>query len=179
MLQYFLHEKKEISPILKKSPIKFSSKLTFFHIFYNDLRLIGWLWLTNLVAYSFVFLTRSSTNLSVKSNWKKKKIGLAFTGTSIFNPICSLNDKSFITGGSSFQISERGSSNSESQLGYSDELISSPEIVEASCLFRGRLCEAAGVYVPLSLLLPPLVCILEAFIQIISWFQFAKIVIIH
>ena len=103
MLQYFLHEKKEISPILKKSPIKFSSKLTFFHIFYNDLRLIGWLWLTNLVAYSFVFLTRSSTNLSVKSNWKKKKIGLAFTVTSIFNPICSLNEKSFIVGWSSFR----------------------------------------------------------------------------
>ena len=112
------------------------------------------------MAYSFVFFTRSSTNLSVKSNLKKK-IGLAFSGTSIFNPICSLNEKSFIVGGSSFQISERGSSTSESELGSFGELISSSDIVEASRLFGGRLCEALRVHVPLPLLLPPLFRTLE------------------
>ena len=115
----------EISPILRMSAINFfiSSELTSFHEFHNDLHLIGWLWLINLVAYSFVFFTRSSTNLLVKSNLKKK-IEVVFSVTSIFHPFCSLNGKPFIVGGSSFQISERGSSISESELGSAGELIS-------------------------------------------------------
>ena len=96
------------------------------------------------MASSFVFFTRSSSNFLVKSNLKKK-IWVAFSGTSIFNPICSLNEKSFIVGGSSFQISERGSSTSESELGEFGELISASDILEASRLFGGRLCEVPRV----------------------------------
>ena len=107
-----------------------------------------------------LFFTRSSTNLPVKSNLKKK-IGLAFSGVSIFNPICSLSEKSLIVGGSSFEISERGLSTSEPELGSFGELISSSDIIEASRLFGVRLCEALRVRVHLSLLLPPLVCTLE------------------
>ena len=128
-----------------------SSELTFFHKFHNDLHLLGRLWLINLVTYSLVFFTRSSTNLSVKS-YLKKKIGLAFSGTSIFNSICSLNEKSFIVGGSFFQIYERGSSTSESELGSFGESISLSDIVEANRLFGGRLCESPRVRVPLPLL---------------------------
>ena len=72
-----------------------------------------------------------------------------------------MNEKSFIVGGSSFQISERGSSTSESELGSFGELISSSDIVEASRLFGGRLCEAPWVCVPLPQLFPPLVRTLE------------------
>ena len=108
------------------------------------------------MAYLFVFFTRSSTNLLVK-NSLKKKIGLAFSGTFIFNPICLLNEKSFIVGGLSFQILERGSSTSEPEPGSFGELISSSDIVEGSRLFGGRLCEAPWVRVPPPPLLPPLV----------------------
>ena len=111
-------------------------------------------------GYWFVFFTRSSTNLSVKSNLKKK-IRLAFFGISIFNPICSLNKKSFIVGESSFQILERVSSTSEPELGSFGELISLSDLVEASRLFGGRLCEAPRVCVPLPILLPSLVRTLE------------------
>ena len=91
----------------------------------------------------------------------KKKIRLAFSGTSIFNPICLLHEKSFIVGGLSFQISERGSSTLGSELGSLGELISSSDIVEASGLFGDRLYETPRVGVPLPLLLLPLVLTLE------------------
>ena len=91
----------------------------------------------------------------------KKNIGLAFSGTSIFNPICLLNEKSFIVGGLSFQIPERGSSTLGSELGSFGELISSSDTAEASFLFGDRLDEAPRVGVPLPLLLPSLVLTLE------------------
>ena len=146
MLQYFLYKVSEISPILKMRLINFfiSSELTSSHKFHNNLHLFGQVWLINLMAYSFVFFTRSSTYLLVK-NSLKMKIWLAFSGTFIFNPICLLNEKSFIVGGSSFQILERGSSTSEPEPGSFGELISSSDIVEGSRLFGGRLCEVPWV----------------------------------
>ena len=57
----------------------------------------------------FIFFTRSSLTFWSNAINLKKRIGLAFSGTSNFNSISSLNGKSFIVGGSSFQTSERGS----------------------------------------------------------------------
>ena len=79
-----------------------SSASTSVQEFQTDLHLKGRTEIIDFCAYWFVFPTRSSIKLSVKSRLKKN-IGLAPSGSSILIPACSLNGKSLMLG---FHISK-------------------------------------------------------------------------
>ena len=122
LLQYFLLDGIDISPMLKISPINFliSSIKNSSQEFHIDVQWSGRFLLMVLSAYSLIFFTKSSNKLSVNISSKEKH------WISIFwNIYFSLTGKVFSLGTSSFHSLQRdwSSSCSEPQFWSSHEVL--------------------------------------------------------